>query len=116
MFVMVRYADLSLFEGQWEDAPSSEIQTISYIDPKGAAILRHRGDFYRLEDGEIVGHSYHAVVIAAYENGFRPIRHPETELYAWVKEHGYKAGSMVGSEKWQKVLALGMADRDSLVI
>lgn len=114
MRVIVRYADESKFDGEWEVAPDFEIQTISYVDPNGMAILRHQGDYYRLEDSEIVPHAYHAVVFAAYQAEFKPNRHPELELIDWATENGFKKGSMIGSEKWKRIYSMGTADRDSL--
>lgn len=114
MHVIIRYADGSKFGGDWYDAPAFEVQTISYVDPNGMAILRHQGDWYELQNGEIIAIAYHALVVRAYANGFKPKRQPDKELSEWATDQGYKMGSMVGSEKWKKIYSMGTADRDSL--
>lgn len=103
MKVIVRYDDLSRFEGDWEDAPGYGVQTIAYIAPAGPD-MKHgagragTGDFYRLDDdGTIVGMDYNSL-----------IRYVVDELKI------VKVGSMVSRDRWQQVYQLGKKDRDSL--
>ena len=49
--MIFRYADGSVFEGEWEDAPGYGIQTIVYHDASmNDVVLRQDGDFYRVDD------------------------------------------------------------------
>ena len=114
MFVKIRYADKSLFEGEWEDAPPYELQTIAHLNPNGEARVRHGGDWYELVDGEFLPHSEQSLTVHACLNGFEPGKKPAIELVYWLIERGFKKGSFVGPEKWQKIHELGMLDRDSL--
>jgi hypothetical protein len=105
MKVIIRYADLSRFEGEWYDAPGYGVQTIAYNDPQAGPILRHgggpgrgSGDFYRVDDdGAVIAMDYNSLI------------------HYVVDELGLvKVGSMVGQHQWQRIMELGMADRDSL--
>lgn len=115
MRVKIRYADKSLFEGEWADAPSYELETIAYVNPKGEAVIRHGGDFYALEDGEIIPWDEYTLLCEAVKQGYviDPKR-PKTRFFLWLVEQGYKIGTFVGPEKWQEIFRLGIADRDSL--
>ena len=54
--MIIRYADNSTFEGTWEDAPGYGVQTIVYYDPgMDDVVLRHQGDFTRLDDDRAPG-------------------------------------------------------------
>lgn len=114
MKVKVRYADKSLYEGDWKDAPAYEIQTIAYVDPNGNARVRHGGDWYELSEGEFVPHSEQSLIVYAYANGFKPVKKPPIELVYWLIDQGFKKGSFIGPEKWQRIHELGMLDRDSM--
>jgi hypothetical protein len=114
MFVKIRYADKSLFEGEWKDAPAYEIQTIAYVDPNGNAILRHQGDAYKVEAGNIVAVSEFGLIIEAHRLGFETRRNPWKELKEWAVNNSYKLGTMVAPNKWSEIYRLGVLDRDSL--
>lgn len=116
MKVKIRYANTSLFEGSWEDAPAYEVQTICYQDPTGQITIRHGGDYYKLEDGEVIPKDRIGLITEAVVCGFDPTehRHPEIALLNFAaQDMGWKIGSFVGPEKWTRIHTLGVIDRDT---
>ena len=75
------YADESVYEGDWQDAPGWGVQVIT-TDER----IRHQGSYYRLEDDEPVAMDY------------------DDLLYYIVEElRLVKVGYMLGTKKWKKV-------------
>ena len=98
MTYLVRYDDETLVEDEWENIPGWGVQTIVYIDPSDGPVLRHQGDFYRLdESGEVVGMDLMSL------------------LRFVVDDLGVvKIGSMCSRMKFDRIFQAAKADRDSL--
>ncbi len=116
MRVLIRYADKSLFDGEWTEAPVWQVQTIAYIDPVNSiAILRHQGDFYyRADDGSII--AIDAITLMQHMEDM-DIDTTNLNIIAathWAARNGYLIGSFIGQHDYQEVYQLGKQDRDSL--
>ena len=97
MSYSIRYADNSLYEGDWANAPGYGVQTIVYPG-REEPILRHQGDFYRLDDdGCVVTMDWVSLLHYVIED-LRIV----------------KAGSMVSRDKYAEILQSAKADRDAM--
>ncbi len=97
--MIFRYDDNSVFKGEWKDAPPYGVQFVSYFDSvKEHPVLRHQGDFYRVdEDGSVVAMDMQSL-----------IRYVADDLKV------IKVGSMVSQHKWTEIYNHATQDRDSL--
>ena len=96
MTYKIRYADNSLYTGDWANAPGYGAQTIVYQDGD-TIVLRHQGDFYRVDDdGCVVGMDLVSLLHYVID---------DLKLV--------KAGSMVSQKKWDSIYRTAMADRDN---
>lgn len=115
MQVTVRYADKSAFVGPWSQAPAFEVQTIAYLDPHDRPRVRHGGDYYQLDEGEVVPIDKITLIQQALAAGWiPPAEGSDLDLLFWAVDNGYKLGTMVGPEKWRQIYQLGKTDRDVL--
>jgi hypothetical protein len=90
------YADGSVFEGEWEDAPGWMVQVIEFDDGTPSPALRHQGGYYRLDrDGQPVGIDL-------------------TDLLQYVVDIGLiKVGYMMGTRGWKETFEAANKARGS---
>ena len=97
MSYAIRYADNSLYEGDWENVPGYGVQTIVYQDGD-TVVLRHQGDFYRVDgDGCVVGMDLISLLHYVID---------DLKLV--------KAGAMVSRAKFEQIMAGARADQKTM--
>ena len=97
MTYKIRYADNSLYTGDWASAPGYGVQTIVYPDGD-TIVLRHQGDFYRVDDdGCVVGMDLVSLL-----------------HYVIDDLNLVKAGSMVSRTKYVDIMAGARADQKNM--
>ncbi len=121
--MIFRYDDDSVFDGEWEDAPGYGVQFISFYEPvKDHPVLRHQGDFYRLDDdGSVVAMDMQSLLRYVADDLVlveRKSLTSDTKLQAMIDlvvDLGLvKVGSMVSQHQWTKIYSHAKQDRDSL--
>jgi hypothetical protein len=116
MRVIIRYADKSKFDGEWDHAPIWEVQTISYVSPvTGQATIAIQGDYYWIaEDGSVIPGDAVNVLNDMRKAGAEVDGQNTVTVTKWAVKHGYKIGTFVGFGTWQAIYKLGVEDRNSL--
>lgn len=115
MRVIVRYADLSKFDGDWKDAPTWRVQTVAFFDEKkGYPEFRHGTDYYHYaNENSIIGVDAATIMGHMVEKGLNPTGFT-AEVTKWASENGYLIGGYIDDTLWKKAYQLGKKDRDSL--
>jgi len=93
--VTVFYADGTVWRGQFEKAPSHNVQVLIYAEPTldGGPAMTHQGDYFRQEeDGSVVAMDYDS-------------------LMTWLTEDLkiVKVGSMVSTSRWRTVYGMAQS-------
>ena len=97
MSYAIRYADNSLYKGAWKHAPGYGVQTIVYSEWDDV-VLRHQGDFYRLDDGGCVVAMDWVSLLHYVIDDLRIV----------------KAGAMVSRAKYTEIMQAAKSDRDAM--